>query len=124
MAHTDIILKEVDGVFVPSQSQVSVDKGDSIAFSTSDNRQVALFFSPGAVPVLSPAPSVPTVLAPAKKAEFTFTSSDAGAYSVFFEKDASTPPAHFPVRPSNLLLMEIDTSHSGFGGPQSGTRGG
>ena len=124
MAHTDIILKEVDGIFVPSQSQVSVVKGDSIAFSTSDNRQVALFFSPGAVQVLSPAPSVPMVLAPAKRAEFTFASSDAGAYSVFFEKDASTPPAHFPVRPSNLLLLEIDTSHSGFGGPQSGTRGG
>jgi hypothetical protein len=123
MAHTDIILKEVDGIFVPSQSQVSVVKGDSIAFSTSDNRQVALFFSPGTVPVLSPAPSVPMMLESAKKAEFTFTSSDAGAYSVFFEKDASTPPAHFPVRPSNLLLLEIDTSHSGFSGPQSGTRG-
>ena len=123
MAHTNIILKEVDGIFVPSQSQVSVVKGDSIAFSTSDGREVALFFSPGAVPVLSPAPSVPMVLAPAKKAEFTFTSSDAGAYSVFFEKDASTPPAHFPLRPSNVLLLEIDPSGSGFSGPQTNPRG-
>jgi hypothetical protein len=123
MAHTDIILKEVDGIFMPSQSQVSVVKGDSIAISTNDGRQVALFFSPGAVPVLSPTPSVPMVLAPGKKAEFTFTSSDAGAYSVFFEKDASTPPAHFPLRLSNLLLLEIDTSHSGFGGPITNPRG-
>ena len=122
MAHTNIILKEVDGIFVPSQSQVSVVKGDSIGF-TSDDGQVALFFSPGAVPVLSPAPSVPMVLAPGKKAEFTFTSSDAGAYSVFFEKDASTPPAHFPLRPSNVLLLEIDPSHSGFSGPQNNPRG-
>jgi hypothetical protein len=122
MAHTDIILKEVDGVFVPSQPQVPVVKGDTIAISTTNGRQVALFFSPGVVPVLSPAPSVPTVLAPGKIAEFTFISSDPGAYSVFFEKDASTPPAHFPVRPSNLLLLEIDTSHSGFGGPDSPTR--
>jgi hypothetical protein len=124
MAHTDIILKLADGVFVPSQPQVPVVKGDTIAISTSDGGQVALFFSPGAVPVLSPAPSVPTVLAPGQKAQFTFTSSDSGAYSVFFEKDASTPPAYFPVRPSNLLLFEIDSSHSGFGGPDSGTRGG
>jgi hypothetical protein len=123
MAHTDIILKEVDGIFVPSQSHVPVVKGDSIAFSTSNGRQVALFFSPGTIPVLSPSPSVPVVLSAGTKAEFTFTSSDAGAYSVFFEKDASTPPAHFPLRPSNLLLLEIDTSHSGFGGPETGTRG-
>lgn len=122
MAHTDITLKQADGVFVPSQPQVPVVKGDTISISTGDGGQVALFFSPGAVPVLSPAPSVPTVLAPGQKAEFTFASSDTGAYSVFFEKDASTPPAHFPVRPSNLLLLEIDSSHSGFGGPQSGPR--
>jgi hypothetical protein len=122
MAHTDIILKQTDGVFVPSQPQVQVVKGDTFALSTSDGGLVALFFSPGAIPVLSPAPSVPTILAPGQKAEFTFTSSDSGAYSVFFEKDATTPPAHFPVRPSNLLLLEIDSSHSGFGGPESGTR--
>jgi hypothetical protein len=122
MAHTDITLKEMDGVFVPSQAQVPVVKGDTLAISTSDGRQVTLFFSPGAVSALSPAPSVPTVLASGKKAEFTFTSSASGAYSVFFEKDASTPPAHFPLRPSNVLLLEIDTSHSGFSGPDSTTR--
>ncbi len=54
MAHTDIVLKEADGIFVPSQSEVPVVKGDTIAFSTSDGKQVAIFFSPGAVPVLSP----------------------------------------------------------------------
>jgi hypothetical protein len=124
MAHTDIILKEEDGVFVPSRPQVSVVIGDTIAFSTSDGSPAALFFSPGAVPVLSPAPSVPTLLAPGTKAEFTFTSSDAGAYSVYFEQDASTPPAHFPVKPSNLLLLEIDYSHSGFGGPNTPIRSG
>jgi hypothetical protein len=121
MAHTDIILKLADGVFVPSQPQVPVVKGDTIAISTSDGGQVALFFSPGAVPVLSPSPQVPTTLA-AGKLEFTFTSSEAGAYSVYFEKDASTPPAHFPVRPSNVLLLETETPD--FGGPNTGTRGG
>src|SRR5271163_1727834 len=98
MAQTDILLTETDGVFSPSQSEVPVVKGDTITFSTSGGSQVALFFSPGAVPVLSPAPSVPMLLAAGQKAKFTFTSSDAGAYSVFFEKNASTPPAYFPVR--------------------------
>ena len=121
MAHTDIVLKEADGIFMPSQSEVPVVKGDTITFSTSDGKQVALFFSPGAVPVLSPSPQVPTTLA-AGTLEFTFTSSEAGAYSVYFEKDASTPPAHFPVRPSNVLLLETETPD--FGGPNTGTRGG
>ena len=67
MAHTDIVLKNADGIFVPSQSQVPVVKGDTITFSTSDGSQVAIFFSSEAVPVLSPSPAVPTVLAAGKK---------------------------------------------------------
>ncbi len=108
---------------MPSQPQVPAVKGDSISFSTSDGVPVALFFSSEAVALLSPAPSVPTLLASGQKAEFTFTSSDAGAYSVFFEKDASEPPPHYPVRPSNLLSLEIDPSHAPFSGPVMGTRG-
>jgi hypothetical protein len=123
MAHTDIILTEEHGIFIPSQSQVPVVKGDTVAFATSDSSQVALFFSPEAAPVLSPVPSAPTVVAPGNKAEFTFTSSDTGAYSVFFEKDASTPPAYFPVKPSNQLLLEIDPG-SPFGGPVASPRTG
>ena len=121
MANTDIVLKEEDGIFVPSQSQVPVVKGDTVAFSTSDGKQVALFFSPGAVPVLSPSPQVPMVLTAGKKVEFTFASSEAGAYSVYFEKDAATPPAHFPVRPSNVLLLETETPD--FSAPEEGPRG-
>ena len=122
MAHTDIVLKETDGIFVPSQAEVPVVKGDTITFSTSDDKQVALFFSPAAVPVLSPSPQVPMALAAGKKVEFTFTSSEAGAYSVYFEKDAFTPPAHFPVRPSNVLLLKTETPN--FGGPVTEPRGG
>jgi hypothetical protein len=122
MAHSDIILKESDGIFVPSQSQVPVVKGDTIAFSSSDGKQVALFFSPGAGPVLSPAPQAPLVLAPGEKVEFTFTTSEAGAYSVFFEKDASAPPAYFPLRPSNALLLETETPD--FTAPAAGPRTG
>jgi hypothetical protein len=115
MAHTDITLKNADGVFVPSQSQVPVVKGNTISFATSDGSEVAIFFSSGAASVLSPTPAVPTVLASGKKAEFAFTSSDAGAYSVFFELNAASAPGHFPVHKSNNLLLEIDS-----GGPFSG----
>jgi hypothetical protein len=123
MAHTDIILTEERGIFSPSQDHVPAVKGDSISFSTSDGVPVALFFSPGAVGVLSPAPSVPTLVGSKEKAEFTFTSSDTGAYSVFFERDASEPPPFYPVQSSNVLLLKLDLGHGGgFSGPESGTR--
>ena len=123
MAHTDILLTDERGVFMPSKPEVSVVKGDSISFSTQGGVPVALFFSPDAVGVLSPSPAVPTLLGQGEKSEFTFTSSEAGAYSVYFEKNASEPPAHYPVRPTNVLLLAIDTSHTGFSGPEVGTRG-
>jgi hypothetical protein len=123
MAHTDIILTEEHGVFKPSQAQVPVVKGDSVSFSTSDGAPVALFFSSGAAAVLSPAPSLPTLLGSGEKAEFTFISSDAGAYSVYFERNAAEPPPYYPVKPSSVLLLEIDLSHAVFGGPVTGTRG-
>jgi hypothetical protein len=122
MAHTDIILKETDGAFLPSQSNVSVVQGDTIAFSTANGSQVVLFFSPAAAAVLSPIPPAPLVLPLGGKAEFTFTSSDTGAYSVFFETDTSRPPAHFPVQPSNRLLLEMDAGPGGFSGPHIPTR--
>ena len=117
MAHTDITLQDAGGVFTPSQAQVSVVKGDTLTFSTSDGSPVALFFSSGAASVLSPTPAIPTLLDSGKKAEFTFTSSDAGAYSVFFEPNASKAPTHFPVNKSNHLLLEIDSGGGTFGGP-------
>lgn len=122
MAHTDIFLKETDGMFMPNHSEVPVITSDTINFSNVGGRQVALFFSPGAVAVLSPTPLTPMVLAPGSNAEFTFTSSDAGAYSVFFERDASAPPAHFRVQPSHVLWLEDDATHAGFSGPNIGTR--
>jgi plastocyanin len=122
MAHTDITLTDAQGVFVPSQPQVSVVKGDTVSFSSSDGSQVVLFFSSGATSVLSPSPSVPITVEVGKKAEFTFTSSEAGAYSVFFEREASSAPAHFPVRQSNELLLEIDSGGS-FGGQSNPVKG-
>lgn len=116
MAHSDVTLTEAENVFLPSKSQVPVVKGDTITFSTSDARQVVLFFSPGAVSVLSPKPAVPTMLPSGEKAEFTFTSSDAGAYSVFFEANAASAPDHFPAFKTTNLLLEID-SGGNFGGP-------
>jgi hypothetical protein len=124
MAHTDIALHQANGVFVPSQSQVSVVEGDTIAFSINDGSQVAIFFSPGAAAALSPSPAVPTMLGSGNNAEFTFTTSDAGAYSVFFEKAISSRPVHYPLRESNLLLLQIETSGIGFSSPFTGTLSG
>jgi plastocyanin len=117
MAHTEITLTNNNGVLVPSADSVSVVSGDTIAFSTTDGSTAVLFFSPGAVAVLSPAPSGPVTSAGSEKTTFTFTSSDAGAYSVFFETSTSASHPPFPVQESELLYLETDAKGSGFGGP-------
>lgn len=123
MANTDITISKKDGVLVPSQNSVPAVQGNTVTFSAQSD-SATLFFSPDAVSILSPAPSAPVTIAAGGKSAFTFTSSKPGAYSVYFEPNASTPPANFPVRPSNLLLLEIDTRGIGFGGPGGGPQTG
>lgn len=115
MANTVITISLEDGVFVPSQPSVPVVAGNTVTFSAPSS-SAALFFSPDSVSILNPAPSAPVTIAAGGQTAFTFTSSNAGAYSVFFEPNASTPPPSFPVSSSNLLLLEVDTSGIGFGG--------
>lgn len=122
MASTAITLTNNQGVLVPSQPSVPVASGDTITFSTSDGTRAYLFFSPGAAGVLSPAPASPVEVS-STAASFTFTSSDAGAYSVFFETSADTTPPDFPVLPSGLLMLDIDTTGIGFAGQDNRTRG-
>ena len=123
MANTVITISMENGVLVPSQPSVPAVQGNTVTFSAPRD-SATLFFSPGAVSILSPAPSGPVSIASGGKTSYTFNSSKPGAYSVFFEPNASSPPANFPVRPSNLLLLEIDTSHVGFGGPGGGPQSG
>jgi hypothetical protein len=122
MANTDITIAKQDGALVPSQPSVPVVQGNTVTFSA-PSAGATLFFSPDAISILSPSPSAPVTIAAGGKTAFTFTGSKAGAFSVFFEPNASTPPASFPVRPSNLLLLEIDTRGVGFGGPGDKTQG-
>jgi plastocyanin len=123
MASTTIIISSQDGALVPSQPSVPAVNGDTITFSAQGVSAI-LFFSPGAIAILNPSPSAPVTIAAGGNTSFTFTSSSPGAYSVYFEPNASSPPASFPVQPSNLLLLEIDTSGVGFGGPGAGTKTG
>jgi len=116
MANTDVTISKQDGALVPSQPSIPVVPGNTVTFSTQGD-SATLFFSPDAISILSPAPSAPVTIAAGGKTAFTFGASKPGAYSVFFEPNASTPPASFPVRPSNLLFLEIDTRGIGFGGP-------
>jgi hypothetical protein len=116
MANTAITLVPEEGILVPSQPSVAVVSGDSVSFSTSDGSPGFLFFSPGAAAALSPTPTHPYAL-DGSKSEFTFITSAPGQYSVYFETSASATPPPFPVSTSAQLLLEIDDTGVGFGGP-------
>lgn len=122
MATTAITLTLEEGLLVPSQPSVPFVSGSSVSFATSDGSPAFLFFSPAAIAALSPPPAVPYAVS-GSTAEFTFNSSDPGQYSVYFETAASATPPPFPVGSSAKLLLEIDSSGIGFGGPIVNTKG-
>jgi hypothetical protein len=124
MAHTEVFLSNDAGVLVPSLPSVAVSKGDTVAFSISGPDAAFAFFSPGAAVVLSPAPTSPVPLSSSSPTVFSFTSSDAGSYSVFFETTETAPVPDFPGGESNLLYCVIDTDGVGFGANVNNTKGG
>lgn len=120
MANTDITLINDGGTLVPSTPSVHVASGDTVSFATSDGSPVVLFFSPAAATILSPSPTGPFPIAAHGKAVFAFSSSNRGAYSVFFGVDPKSPPSSFPQRISQELLLEISSlggTPPPFGGP-------
>ena len=119
MANTVVTLTPEEGMLVPSQPAVPFVSGDSVSFSTSDGSPAFLFFSPAAAAALVPTPTQPFAL-DGSKSEFTFNSSESGQYSVYFETSASATPPPFPMGSSADLLLEIDSSGIGFGGPGFG----
>jgi hypothetical protein len=110
MAHTDIQLIESDGILVPSADSVPVVSGDTVSFSTSDGSPAFAFFSPDAISALSPRPASPFPIAAGKKADFTFSSSKPGAYSVYFGLAGGSAPGKFPTDRSQVLRLEVDMS--------------
>ncbi len=127
MANTDITVFSQDGVFIPSVPSVPVVSGDTVSFTTSDGVPVVLFFSPQAASILSPAPPSAYTIPAGGKAVFTFSSSNAGAYSVYFGTDASSGPAEFPTAVLKVLLLELEALAEPappFSGPHDNTTSG
>jgi hypothetical protein len=118
MTNTQVTLINNQGIFVPDADSVPVVSGNTVSFSTSDGSPAFAFFSPDAASVLSPAPSNPFAIGAGKTAEFSFSSSQPGAYSAFFTADATAAPSHFPGGNSNVLRLGVEGSGgSGFSGP-------
>jgi plastocyanin len=124
MANTNVTLANDGGIYIPTVSSVAVNAGDTVTFTTSDGSAVDLFFSPAAAAILAPAPGAVYSLPTQGSAQFTFTSSSAGAYSVFFATDPSQAPSQFPAQVSQQLLLEIGSGNPVFNGPGGGMRRG
>jgi hypothetical protein len=118
MTHTDVVLTDNGGVVVPVADSVRVAAGDTIAFATANGRAAFAFFSPDAASVLSPKPANPCPIAAGGKAQFSFTSSEPGAYSAYFGYAETDGPSAFPGGHSQMLGLEINSSDAQpFSGP-------
>jgi hypothetical protein len=107
MANTEVAIFRQEGVFIPSTPSVPVVSGDTVSFASSDGSPIVLFFSPQVEAILSPSPTKTFSIPAGGKAIFTFLSSKAGAYSVFFAADASSGPSDFPTQVSTDLVLEL-----------------
>lgn len=107
MPRTEVTLINNGGTYVPNADAVRVIAGDTVAFSTSDGSTAYGFLSPDAISVLSPKPENPLPIGGGHKAEFTFSSSKPGAYSIFFGADPKSAPANFSVQLSGALRLEF-----------------
>ena len=117
MANTDITLINDGGVYVPSAFSIPVVRGNTVSFATSDGTPVVLCFSPDAASVLSPTNN-PYSIGAAGTAVFTFSSSNPGAYSVFFVASPSSAPKSYPTQTSQVLVLEVVSSDAPpFTGP-------
>lgn len=116
MTNTQISLQLTDGVIVPSQGSIPVNEGATVTFVNPSSSTITLFFSPAVISALTPAPSTPTTLESGAKTEYAFTTSNPGAYSVFFGLSGSSAPAVFPTDPSTVLSLQVAGSGVSFGG--------
>src|SRR4051794_38938510 len=108
MTNTNVVLTDKHGVLVPSLDIIRVVSGDTVTFSTADGRAAVAFFSPDAAAVLSPNPTNPSAIAAGAKAHFSFTSSQPGAYTVYFGYGAGDAPESFPGGHSDSLRLKIN----------------
>lgn len=119
MADNIVTLTGSNGMLVSDAGSVPVSSGDTLTIRTDDGSPFALFFSPDAAKVLSPAPETPFEVPKGSHAAFTFTSSKPGAYTVFYGAPESAQPGSYPPELAQVLYISMiaGTIVGGFGGP-------
>lgn len=118
MANHIVTLTSSQGVLLSDTDFVPVVHGDTLTIGTQDGSPFSLYFSPEATAVLTPKPESPFVVPHGTKANFTFESSQDGAYTVYYGALDATAPSMFPTEVSNRLYLATLSSGSGsFTGP-------
>ena len=85
---------------------VPVAEGDTVTITASGG-PVTLYFSPGCLTLLSPAPDATTTLSNGETLTFTFTSSNPGNYMVDISSDASQHPHFLPMSSKTLNFTTL-----------------
>ena len=99
---TSIVFTHDGGTPVPSVSSVPVVQGDSFELSVADGGKAVIYFSPELAAIVSPAPGTSLTLGQGSKAQFTFLSSERGAYSLVAAREGDAAPTRFRTEPSSF----------------------
>jgi hypothetical protein len=115
MPNTTIVIRDQDGLRVPSIPSLTITAGSEFTFTAEKNADSALYFSPAAAAILSPSPAVRTELKAGHSVSFTFASTfPPGAYGVVVQAPTDHPPHSLsfghPATPPVLVIQS-----GGFG---------
>jgi hypothetical protein len=110
MANTTILLRDQDGLRIPSLPSLPIAAGAEVTFTAEKNADSALYFSPATAAILNPSPAICTALKSGHSVSFTFASTfPAGAYGVIVQAPTDHPPHSLgfgePATPPILVIQ-------------------
>jgi hypothetical protein len=109
MQITEIVLRDDEGMRIPSMPSVPITTEHSITFSADDGADTALYFSPATEAILSPQPTSPVYLQPGETVTYLFAEDiPAGAYGVIVQAIGDGAPGCFDFgEPLELVALLI-----------------
>jgi hypothetical protein len=110
MPNTTILLRDQDGLRIPSLPSLTIAAGDEVTFTAEKNSDTAIYFSPATAAILTPSPAMPTELKSGHSVSFAFASTfPEGAYGVIVQAPTDHPPHSLnfgePATPPVLVIQ-------------------
>ena len=123
MADTQVEIRDELGKRMPSVRAVKMHSGDTVTFLAADGSETVLWFSPGAMAALHPAPGNSAKVAGSQKLTFTFADADSANAGVVLSAPDEPPSGGSLSSDAGVLSITPCNSQYSFPVPRGRTQG-